>query len=119
MWITPPDALARHRSGEIDLIVPTVRTLQTLTRFGSAPELLAAAAARRAVPTVEPRVVADADGLRLVQPGEPGYELPSLSGPVEPAMLGELNDAIRDASLRTNLEGPVGAPGPYPGPDST
>jgi len=77
LWVRPADALARHRAGEFEMIFPTIRTLMTLERFATADELLAAAAAVGEVPTILPRIVADeADegGVRIVLPGDPGYD---------------------------------------------
>ena len=77
LWVRPSDALARHRAGEFEMIFPTVRTLMAIERFDSADELLAAAAAVGEVPTILPRIVADeADegGVRIVLPGDPGYD---------------------------------------------
>jgi len=45
-WLTPNDALARAREREIDLIYPTFRSLQVLSRFDGVAELLDAIAAR-------------------------------------------------------------------------
>ena len=62
LWIRPTDALARHRAGEFDLIFPTIRSLETLERFASADDVLAAAAAIGDVPTILPRIVEDQGG---------------------------------------------------------
>jgi len=74
VWLSPDEALARHRRGEIELIFPTIRMLQAIGRFSTADELLAAAAALDTVPAVLPRVVADGRGLRILLPGDPGYD---------------------------------------------
>jgi 8-oxo-dGTP pyrophosphatase MutT (NUDIX family) len=74
LWIRPVDALARHQAGEFEMIFPTIRTLKALERFASADDLLAAAAAIGDVPTILPRVVADQGGVRIVLPGDPGYD---------------------------------------------
>ena len=75
VWISPHDALARHRAGEIEIIFPTIRNLQAIGRFATSAELLAAAEeASSAVPAIEPRVVPDGNGMRIVLPGDPGYE---------------------------------------------
>jgi len=74
LWIRPVDALARHRAGQFEMIFPTIRTLQALERFASADDLLAAAAAIGEVPTILPRIVADQGGMRIVLPGDPGYD---------------------------------------------
>ena len=74
LWIRPADALARHRAGEFEMIFPTIRSLEALERFASADDLLAAAAAIGDVPTILPRIVADQGGVRIVLPGDPGYD---------------------------------------------
>jgi len=74
VWIRPADALERHRSGEFDLIFPTMKSLQTLTRFATADDVLHAAAAIQSVPAILPRIVAESGGYRIVLPGDPGYD---------------------------------------------
>lgn len=74
-WITPDDALDRHRAGEFDLIFPTIRSLVALSRFAGADEALTAAAEASEVPTILPRLVADeGGGVRIVLPGDDDYE---------------------------------------------
>jgi 8-oxo-dGTP pyrophosphatase MutT (NUDIX family) len=117
VWITPEDALARHRSGEIEIIFPTIRNLQVISRFSTSGALLAAAArASSAVPAIEPRVVADGNGMRIVLPGDPGYEEAPVPDPGGDESLGGFNEAVRAVSMKANLEGPEGAPGPRPEP---
>lgn len=109
-WVRPADALARHRAGEIDLILPTVMNLQAITRFASGDALLDAARDEAArVPTTEPRVVAEGNGVRIVLPGDPDYDaVPEPAGrtgdrpPPDPAVMQE---AIRRASRAANLSG--------------
>jgi 8-oxo-dGTP pyrophosphatase MutT (NUDIX family) len=74
VWVRPDDALSRARAGEFDLIFPTVKNLEAITRFATSGELLAAAAAVERVPTVLPRVVSDERGFRILLPGDPGYD---------------------------------------------
>ena len=117
VWITPEDALARHRAGEIEIIFPTIRNLQVISRFSSGGELLAAAArASSSVPAIEPRVVADGNGMRIVLPGDPGYEEAPVQDPGGPEAVGGFNEAVRAVSMKANLEGPEAAPGPRPEP---
>lgn len=73
IWITPHDALRRHRAGEIELIFPTIRNLEAIGRFATSAELLAAARHAEHVPLVEPRVVVDGGGVRILLPQDPGY----------------------------------------------
>jgi 8-oxo-dGTP pyrophosphatase MutT (NUDIX family) len=74
LWIRPSDALERHRAGELEMIFPTVRSLVALSRFDTADEALAAAAAIEDVPAILPRIVDDHGGYRIVLPGDPGYD---------------------------------------------
>ncbi len=115
VWISPHDALARHRAGEIEIIFPTIRNLQAIGRFATSTELLdAAEAASSAVPAIEPRVVPDGNGMRIVLPGDPAYERGAVPDPGDGAALGDFNEAVRIVSMRANQEGPDGAPGPLP-----
>jgi 8-oxo-dGTP pyrophosphatase MutT (NUDIX family) len=108
-WISPRRALAAHRSGDFELIFPTIRNLQAISRFTTAGDLLEAVAlASGAVPTIEPRVVADGNGVRIVLPGDDGYDE---NGPAEVSAVseapGNFNDAVRAVSLAANQEDPA------------
>ena len=61
-----------RRPGEIELVFPTIKTLEQLAGFGSADELLAWAEGREVEP-IEPQVVIEGEVARVVLPGEPGY----------------------------------------------
>lgn len=74
LWVNPADALARHEAGELDLIFPTIKNLEAIARFDKSVELLDAAAAVEHVPTILPRITADAHGVRILLPGDPGYD---------------------------------------------
>ncbi len=116
VWITPEEALARHRSGDIEIIFPTIRNLQVISRFSASAELLAAAArASSSVPIIEPRVVADGNGMRIVLPGDASYEEAPVADPAGDVARGDFNAAVRAVSMEANLEGPETAPGPRPG----
>ena len=115
VWISPHDALARHRAGEIEIIFPTIRNLQAIGRFATSRELLqAAAAASSSVPAIEPRVVPDGNGMRIVLPGDPAYDQAPVPDPTGRESLGDFNEAVRAVSMRANEEGPEAAPGPRP-----
>lgn len=114
-WISPRRALEGHRKGVFDIIFPTVRNLQAISRFATSAELLEAAeSASRSVPTIEPRVIADGNGVRILLPGDRGYD--DVRGDdANPAAAGgpDFNDAIRAVSLAANTDdGPLdgGAP---------
>jgi 8-oxo-dGTP pyrophosphatase MutT (NUDIX family) len=71
-WYTPDGALDAGRSGEIDLVFPTIKHLEMLAEFDSADGLLEWARGRK-VQAVEPRVIQEGEVARIVMPGEPGY----------------------------------------------
>jgi hypothetical protein len=56
----------------IDLVFPTVKTLEALAGVGAADELLSWAQGREVEP-IEPVVVIEGEIARVVLPGEPGY----------------------------------------------
>jgi 8-oxo-dGTP pyrophosphatase MutT (NUDIX family) len=74
VWVGPAEALERHEAGEFDLIFPTIKNLQAISRFSTSDELLEAAEAAEHVPAVLPRVISDGNGVRIVLPGDPDYE---------------------------------------------
>ena len=71
-WFTPAGALEAHRTGEIQLVFPTIKHLEQLSPFASAAELLEHARGRT-VQAVQPHVVLDGEVARVLLPGEPGY----------------------------------------------
>ncbi len=75
-WVRPADALARFRAGEFEMISPTVRMVDCLTRYDTAAGVMAAAKERR--PYERVRVIDPAGAYIVVLPGEPGYETAEL-----------------------------------------
>lgn len=71
LWITPADALAQLR--ELKLVLPTVRTLQTLRQFGSVAAVMAHARALTNVPCWMPHLGTGSRGVRPVPPDEPAW----------------------------------------------
>jgi len=102
-WISPRSALEGQRNGVFEMIFPTIRNLQAISRFATATELLdAAARASGAVPIIEPRVVADGNGVRILLPGDKGYD------DVRDQPLGDpaaFNEVMRTISKAANQEG--------------
>jgi hypothetical protein len=119
-WITPRRALEGHRRGVFELIFPTIRNLQAISRFATSAELLEAAArASGSVPTIEPRVISDGTGVRIVLPGDHGFDeggANQLTG-----VAADFNDAVRAVSRAANSEEAVaaGAAAADPEPSST
>jgi 8-oxo-dGTP pyrophosphatase MutT (NUDIX family) len=71
-WHAPRDALAAYERGELELVFPTIKTLEQLSGFATATELLGWADGRTVEP-IEPQVVVEGEVARIVLPGEPGY----------------------------------------------
>jgi 8-oxo-dGTP pyrophosphatase MutT (NUDIX family) len=71
-WFAPAAALERGEAGEISLVFPTIKHLESLTPFATADEALAAAR-ERVVEPILPRVVGTRDDHRVVLPGDPDY----------------------------------------------
>ncbi|MGH6689122.1 MAG: NUDIX hydrolase [Gammaproteobacteria bacterium] len=72
-WLSPSEAFAAQKRGEISLRRPTVANLRIFdgaTSVGSAIASLAG----RLIPTIRPRVITDPDGKqRALMPGDPGW----------------------------------------------
>jgi 8-oxo-dGTP pyrophosphatase MutT (NUDIX family) len=68
-WLRPQEALDRHHAGELPLVFPTIKHLESLVGYASAAEALEAAR-RREVKPVEPRIVGEGDSRRIVLPDE-------------------------------------------------
>jgi 8-oxo-dGTP pyrophosphatase MutT (NUDIX family) len=69
-WFGPRDALDQHHAGELPLVFPTIKHLESLVGYGNAAEALEAAR-RREVRPVEPEVVGEGGERRIVLPDEP------------------------------------------------
>jgi 8-oxo-dGTP pyrophosphatase MutT (NUDIX family) len=73
LWIRPRDALAAHDRGEIDIMVPTRRTLGAIAHFGEAHEVISYARSLGPVATVNP-LRAERDGAPVILlPGDEGF----------------------------------------------
>ena len=66
-WFRPQEALDRHHAGELPLVFPTIKHLESLVGYANAAEALEAAR-RREVKPVEPRIVGEGDSRRIVLP---------------------------------------------------
>ncbi|MGQ0576749.1 MAG: NUDIX hydrolase [Pseudonocardia sp.] len=72
-WWHPAEALERGRLGELELMAPTLRTLQEIAEHPDTAAVLAAAAHRTVRPLV-PRVRREDGRIVVVVPGDPGFE---------------------------------------------
>ena len=69
-WFTPRRALELHGAGEMKLVFPTIKHLETLLAYRNADQVLAAVGDR--VEPVLPKVVGEGEDLRVLLPGDPG-----------------------------------------------
>jgi 8-oxo-dGTP pyrophosphatase MutT (NUDIX family) len=71
-WFEPAAALERHGAGELELVFPTIKHLESLRSYASGDAVLAAV---EGLPEpVLPKIVGEGDERRVVLPGDPGYE---------------------------------------------
>lgn len=70
-WMAPAEALARR--GELRLVTPTVKTLETIARFDTVPALMAFARAPRLIVPTMPHMGTGSQGVRPVAPDEPAW----------------------------------------------
>jgi 8-oxo-dGTP pyrophosphatase MutT (NUDIX family) len=68
-WFEPQAALDSHHAGDLPLVFPTIKHLESLVGYANAGEALEAAR-RRDVRPIEPEVVGDGDERRIVLPDE-------------------------------------------------
>jgi 8-oxo-dGTP pyrophosphatase MutT (NUDIX family) len=75
LWVRPQDALDRAAAGELSMITPTMKNLEFLLPHATAAEALAAAAAVKHPPAIQPRLVMD-DGrvVGVALPDDPGFD---------------------------------------------
>jgi 8-oxo-dGTP pyrophosphatase MutT (NUDIX family) len=66
-WFEPQAALESHRAGELSLVFPTIKHLESLVGYANAAEALDAAR-RRDVKPVEPEVIGEGGEQRIVLP---------------------------------------------------
>jgi 8-oxo-dGTP pyrophosphatase MutT (NUDIX family) len=80
LWVRPSEAFARHESGEVVLMPPTLSNLRFVSGHPSAAAVLEVARRMGTPPPIQPRLRLADDGrlLAIVMPDEPGYdELPA------------------------------------------
>ncbi len=71
--LKPQEALERQRAGEMQMIFPTIKQLEDLARFSTAEEVIKDAPSRSMEP-IRPRAISVGEKIRIVLPGEPGYD---------------------------------------------
>ncbi len=108
-WVTPAAALRRHREGDIELIFPTIKNLQAISRFTTVAELVDAALTAESVPAITPRITVSNEGVRILLPGDPGYDEAFRDGASAPSDTEAFNAAVKRISAAANPSEP--APG--------
>lgn len=79
-WISPADALSRAATGAWSVAFPTRRTLADLGAFDATRALRDHVEALGPIEPVEPRLVAMHGDVRILMPGEPGFEAADPNG---------------------------------------
>jgi 8-oxo-dGTP pyrophosphatase MutT (NUDIX family) len=74
IWVRPADALARHASGDIELLPPTIANLKSIRPHRSTTEVMAWAGRVTDVPTVLPIVLVEDGHVLVLRPGDSGYD---------------------------------------------
>ncbi|MEI6700241.1 MAG: NUDIX hydrolase [Actinomycetota bacterium] len=100
LWISPAEALAAHQREEIELIFPTIKNLQAISRFTTVDALLEAAAAAESIPAIMPRITVTGEGVRILLPGDEGYD--QVATPTHATPSGDFNATIRRISHQAN-----------------
>ncbi len=72
-WFAPQTALDAHAAGELKLVFPTIKTLETLLGFSDADAVIAAAPGDRVEPLL-PRVAGTRASHRILLPTDEGYD---------------------------------------------
>ena len=72
-WFGPREALDLHGAGEIELVFPTIKHLESLLPYETAEDALAAVTDLPPVPVL-PRVAGEGENVRILLPGDPGFD---------------------------------------------
>ena len=73
LWIRPADAIERSRRGELNLMFPTLKTLESLAKLGDVAAAVAYARTLRVMPPMSPRAGIGRGGKKLLVPGDFAY----------------------------------------------
>ena len=76
MWISPTDAIRRHREGDLMLMPPTLANIEFIAAHATADAVLEAAAKVGTPTTILPKLKVDSDGrvLGIAMPGDADYD---------------------------------------------
>ncbi|MSO58714.1 MAG: NUDIX hydrolase [Ilumatobacteraceae bacterium] len=76
LWVKPHEALSRFAAGDLQMLPPTISSLEFLLDSTTADDALDAARKVGVPPVIEPRLRLNSDGkvIAVVMPGESGYD---------------------------------------------
>ena len=69
LWLSPAEALARHRAGELSMVFPTIRSLMAIESFTS-PAALVASRRGAEIPTIQPTLKIEDGKVLILLPEE-------------------------------------------------
>jgi len=73
VWIRPVDALRQYESGEMDMVLPQIMTLEDIGHFHTVAEAIEASRKRNILPTLT-KIKCDDDKQMEIMPDGSGYE---------------------------------------------
>ncbi len=73
-WVDAADALERHGSGSMPMILPTLAHLRYISGFDSVESLETEARSLDRIPQIEPRMFERGDHVELIVSGDPRFE---------------------------------------------
>ena len=73
-WIAPRSAVALDTEGDWLVAFPTRKILEFVAGFGSPRALIDEMVSSPSIPTIEPRIAVDRDSVRILLPGEAGFD---------------------------------------------
>jgi len=79
-WITPARALERYHLREIELVPPTIATLESLAKFATVDDALEAFLSAP-IPRILPKITMYEETITILYPGDADYEPGQASDP--------------------------------------
>lgn len=73
LWVSPAEAIQRHRGGELAMMPPTIATLSELSLCACYGDILSFCQ-QRPVPHYRPRIADDEGRVCMLYPGDAGYD---------------------------------------------
>ena len=104
LWIRPAEALERHRRGDLHLVFPTIKTLESIAHFSTTGALMEFARSPREMPAMAPRAATTRAGRKILVPGDYAYaevgrldpdDKGTAAGEIVPGTVVQLSDKVR------------------------